>query len=59
VLFENNPIFSFYILNKAVETLNMPTAIVTGCNSGIGNAFAQVLIDEVLSIRPSEFITGS
>lgn len=26
----------------------MPTAVVTGCNSGIGNSFAQVLINEVI-----------
>jgi hypothetical protein len=25
----------------------MPTAIITGANSGIGNAFAQILVKEV------------
>jgi NAD(P)-dependent dehydrogenase (short-subunit alcohol dehydrogenase family) len=28
----------------------MPTAVVTGANSGIANAFAQILIKEVWSV---------
>lgn len=29
----------------------MPTAVVTGANSGIGHAFAQLLISEVWEIK--------
>lgn len=28
----------------------MPTAVVTGANSGIGHAFAKILVDEVFAL---------
>jgi NADP-dependent 3-hydroxy acid dehydrogenase YdfG len=35
-------------LTKVLEQhLNMPTAVITGANSGIGHALAQILVKEV------------
>ena len=44
---------SFSSLPPLEITLTMPTAVVTGAGSGIGNAFARILIDEVHPPRPA------
>ncbi|KAK3046761.1 hypothetical protein LTR09_011786 [Extremus antarcticus] len=36
----------------------MPTAVVTGANSGIGNAFAQILIDEGYDVHAADREAG-
>lgn len=37
----------------------MPTAVVTGANSGIANAFAQILLDEVSQERRKWYLQVS
>ncbi|THX76254.1 NAD(P)-binding protein [Aureobasidium pullulans] len=36
----------------------MPTAVVTGCNSGIGHSFARVLISEGYEVIATDYIEG-
>ena len=49
---------SFHLSNITLIALIMPTAIITGCNSGQGYAFAQLLIKEVL-FRYNSYLTVS
>ncbi|KAG9587016.1 NAD(P)-binding protein, partial [Aureobasidium melanogenum] len=36
----------------------MPTAVVTGCNSGIGHAFARLLISEGHEVIATDYVVG-